>query len=158
MFCLSNLCINKTVVAQKSDPSPEQTNVAPQPSLHPTKTITHSSSNKLRHRPPHPSVIQIERVVGAGSFRDGEPRHALPSSPLHFYSLYLLNRTILALHHRACYFDGTWTILIVMGFGFFCGNEQRFGAEKEYCVGLVLGHSSWRGGGEEAEDNRRVAC
>ncbi|KAK7273875.1 hypothetical protein RIF29_14939 [Crotalaria pallida] len=80
MICLSNISINKTIIAsatlpQKSDPSsPKQTN-APQPSLSATKTVTTpSSKNKLRNGPMRPSVVEIERAVGAGSFRDAEPR------------------------------------------------------------------------------------
>ncbi|CAL0318479.1 unnamed protein product [Lupinus luteus] len=82
MFCLSNISTNKTFVAhatlhQKPDLPSQQTNVPqPQPSLNTTKNIKSPSfsKNKLSQRPPNPVVIQIERAVGAGSFRDTEPR------------------------------------------------------------------------------------
>ncbi|KAE9605314.1 hypothetical protein Lalb_Chr10g0095991 [Lupinus albus] len=84
MFCLSNISTYKTFVAhaalhQKPD-NPQQTNAPqPQPSLNTTKSIKTPSfsKNKFSQRPPNPIVIQIERAVGAGSFRDTEPRHAL---------------------------------------------------------------------------------
>ncbi|XP_061357322.1 probable NAD(P)H dehydrogenase subunit CRR3, chloroplastic [Gastrolobium bilobum] len=81
MFCLSNLSISKPVVANAALPqksshssssssSPEKQTNAPKPTK---KTITSLPRNKLRGGPPPPTVIQIERIVGAGSFRDGDP-------------------------------------------------------------------------------------
>ncbi|KAL1338635.1 hypothetical protein HN51_033249 [Arachis hypogaea] len=64
MLCLSNIIpINKTILA--SSPNNDVPIPPPPP-----------SSPKRRkvgpRRPPKPTVIQIERIVGAGSFRDGE--------------------------------------------------------------------------------------
>ncbi|XP_058724469.1 probable NAD(P)H dehydrogenase subunit CRR3, chloroplastic [Vicia villosa] len=79
MFCsLSNLSIPKPIVvtnaslpqnpdSSSSSSSPQQTNL-PQ-----NQKPSPSPPNKLRHRAPQPSIMQIERALGAGSFRDGEP-------------------------------------------------------------------------------------
>ncbi|KAI5394517.1 hypothetical protein KIW84_061244 [Lathyrus oleraceus] len=90
MFCsLCNLSIIKPIVVtnatlpQNPDPSssssssssPQQTNLprSKKPSLGPTSSTTSAPPNKLPRRPPQPSIMQIERALGAGSFRDGEP-------------------------------------------------------------------------------------
>ncbi|KAJ1425387.1 hypothetical protein SESBI_11100 [Sesbania bispinosa] len=78
MFCLA-----KPIVANATiPPNPDSSSSSQQqintpnpnrkpPSLGATKPFPR---NRLPRRPPQPSVIQIERVVGAGSFRDGEPQ------------------------------------------------------------------------------------
>ncbi|CAK8570390.1 unnamed protein product [Lathyrus sativus] len=87
MFCSScNLSITKLIVvttatlpqnsdSSSSSSSPQQTNLpqSKKPSLGPTNSTTSSPPNKLRQRAPRPSIMQIERALGAGSFRDGEP-------------------------------------------------------------------------------------
>lgn len=89
MFCsLCNLSITKPIVvtnatlpqnpdssSSSSSSSPQQTNLprSKKPSLGPTNSTTSSPPNKLPRRPPQPSIMQIERALGAGSFRDGEP-------------------------------------------------------------------------------------
>ncbi|AES59915.1 hypothetical protein MtrunA17_Chr1g0160901 [Medicago truncatula] len=92
MFCLcNNLSINKPIVVTNatlpqnpdsspppppsSSTSPKQTNL-PQnkkPSLGSKNSTTPLPPNKLRRRPSPSSLMQIERALGAGSFRDGEP-------------------------------------------------------------------------------------
>jgi len=91
MFCLcNNLSITKSIVItnatlpqnpdsspppSSSSTSPKQTNL-PQnkkPSLGSKNSTTSLPPNKLRRRPSPSSLMQIERALGAGSFRDGEP-------------------------------------------------------------------------------------
>ncbi|XP_027361975.1 probable NAD(P)H dehydrogenase subunit CRR3, chloroplastic [Abrus precatorius] len=74
MFCISNLSsMAKPIVANATLPQntdSEQNNV-PKPPLAATKSSPRA--NRLRNGPPKPSVMQMERVVGAGSFRDSDP-------------------------------------------------------------------------------------
>lgn len=47
-------------------------------------------TNRLRRlRPPQPSITQLERAVGAGSFRDGEPELKYALLPLLSFFIYL---------------------------------------------------------------------
>lgn len=101
MFCLcNNLSINKPIVVTNatlpqnpdsspppppsSSTSPKQTNL-PQnkkPSLGSKNSTTPLPPNKLRRRPSPSSLMQIERALGAGSFRDGEPDFKYALLPL----------------------------------------------------------------------------
>jgi hypothetical protein len=83
MFRLCNVSITKPIfitnatLPQNSDSSsssPKQTNL-PQnkkSSLGPNKSVNSLPPSNLRRRPPQPSIMEIERSLGAGSFRDGE--------------------------------------------------------------------------------------
>ncbi|PNY06155.1 hypothetical protein L195_g002617, partial [Trifolium pratense] len=57
-----------------SSSSPKQTNLPrnQKPSLGPTNSANSLPPSNLRRRPPQPSYMEIERALGAGSFRDGE--------------------------------------------------------------------------------------
>ncbi|CAI8605471.1 unnamed protein product [Vicia faba] len=84
---LSNLSITKPMVvtnatlpqnsdsSSSSSSSPQQTNLPQNQklSLGSKNSTTSSPPSKLRRRPPQPSIMQIERALGAGSFRDEEP-------------------------------------------------------------------------------------
>ncbi|KAJ7942936.1 Chlororespiratory reduction 3 [Quillaja saponaria] len=73
MFCLSKLSISKTIAqAPLPDDSPPTNSNSPKLPTRRMKT-TILPRKKLRPRPQQPTVIQIERIIGAGSFRDGEP-------------------------------------------------------------------------------------
>lgn len=87
MLCLSNIAsINKTV-AQANLPesdsasSPVRRNDS-KPPLGSTKTIA-LPRKRRNSSPPRPTVVQIERIVGAGSFRDGQPGF-VPLLPFNF--------------------------------------------------------------------------
>ncbi|KAK2453461.1 hypothetical protein P8452_01047 [Trifolium repens] len=83
MFRLCNVSITKPIfitnatLPQNSDSSsssPKQTNL-PQnkkSSLGPNKSVNSLPPSNLRRRLPQPSIMEIERSLGAGSFRDGE--------------------------------------------------------------------------------------
>ncbi|KAI4313756.1 hypothetical protein L6164_026711 [Bauhinia variegata] len=78
MFRLSNLSISKTVVAAANIPETDSSSLqsnAPKPHPVPTrKAVTLPGRKKLQPLSPQPSLVKIERIVGAGSFRDGEPQ------------------------------------------------------------------------------------
>ncbi|MED6169659.1 hypothetical protein PIB30_023211 [Stylosanthes scabra] len=96
MICLSNIPINKTILlaSSKNDSSASPNNPPP----HIPSSSSSSNTRKLGpRRPPKPSVIQIERIVGAGSFRDGEPiGHASSScsSSFNYYSLIMIDSDV----------------------------------------------------------------
>ncbi|RDX82387.1 putative NAD(P)H dehydrogenase subunit CRR3, chloroplastic, partial [Mucuna pruriens] len=74
MFCLSsNLnSVTKPIVANGTVPEKSDSEQSKGPVAAPaTKSLPRR--NRLRNRPPKPSVMQMERMVGAGSFRDTEP-------------------------------------------------------------------------------------
>jgi hypothetical protein len=83
MFSLCNLSITKPIFItnatlpqnpDSSSSSPKQTNL-PQnkkSSLGPNKSVNSLPPSNLRRRLPQPSIMEIERSLGAGSFRDGE--------------------------------------------------------------------------------------
>ncbi|TKY69271.1 NAD(P)H dehydrogenase subunit CRR3 [Spatholobus suberectus] len=73
MFCLSNLStITKPIVANATLPEKSDSEQSkPQPPLAATKPLLRR--NRVRNGPPKPAVMQMERIVGAGSFRDTEP-------------------------------------------------------------------------------------
>ncbi|KAK7308701.1 hypothetical protein VNO77_42326 [Canavalia gladiata] len=70
MFCLSNLsCMSKSIVAKATLPQnsdSEQSNASKPP-------LPRINRKRLRYGPPRPNLMQMERVVGAGSFRDSDP-------------------------------------------------------------------------------------
>ncbi|KAI9082179.1 hypothetical protein K1719_035919 [Acacia pycnantha] len=77
MFCLSNISAITKTVAQANLPesdssSPPVRSNDPKPPHLSAKTIT-LPLKKRNRSPPRPTVVQIERIVGAGSFRDGQP-------------------------------------------------------------------------------------
>lgn len=77
MFRLSSFSSVTKTVAQAN--LPESDSSAPtvrsnDPKSPPVSTKTVALPRKKRNRsPPRPTVVQIERIVGAGSFRDGQP-------------------------------------------------------------------------------------
>ncbi|KAF7808668.1 putative NAD(P)H dehydrogenase subunit CRR3, chloroplastic [Senna tora] len=92
MFCLSNLSSVSKTLAQANLPQTNSSSSSSSPPLrsndpNPKPPLGSSKSISLPRRkkrnpsppPPRPTVIQIERIVGAGSFRDGQPGFVLDS-------------------------------------------------------------------------------
>ncbi|KAG5010223.1 hypothetical protein AAZX31_07G155000 [Glycine max] len=72
MFCLSNLSTIKPIVANATLPQNNDSDQT-KPSIPVPATKSLPRRNRLRNGAPKPSVMQMERIVGAGSFRDTEP-------------------------------------------------------------------------------------
>ncbi|MBA0760003.1 hypothetical protein Gotri_022801 [Gossypium trilobum] len=92
MACLSCSCISiamaKTVIhppiASLTDkPSPQETQTNSKPK---TATRPRKRRQRLRQQKSHPppSIVQIERAIGAGSFRDADSRHIFLHPPFAF--------------------------------------------------------------------------